>query len=138
MKKKEKNDKKETISAQVVLRPASGRLPDPSETITQESLSQYAPSASQAQQARTVFAEAGFEVGDVVGNSFAITAPVSTFEKIFGTRLKKTKRSVRSAAAADNPLGNELPLASLPKDLAESLIAVTFSPPPDFGPTSFM
>jgi hypothetical protein len=61
-------------------------------------------------------------MGDMVGNSFSITAPESTFERVFGTR---------GAGSL------ELPLHALPKTLTDHVEAVTFTPPPDFGPTNF-
>ena len=37
----------------------------------------------------------------------------------------------------DLALGDELPLGGLPEEVAGAIDAVTFTPPPDFGPTNF-
>jgi hypothetical protein len=47
-------------------------------------------------------------------------------------RLEERDGGVRTA---DGRL--ELPLEALPADVAALLQAVTFTPPPDFGPTSY-
>lgn len=110
------------LSAQVLLRSASGEAPAGDEVITAETLERHLPSAEAAERVRERLSRAGFEVGPLVGNSFSITAPVKTFEKVFGT-------GVREAAEQ----GREIPAAGLPREVA----AVTFTPPPDFGPTSY-
>jgi hypothetical protein len=128
--------KRQQVSAQVVLRPASGKSPHKRAAITSENISEYLPSAEAAARAQERFASHGFEVGPVVANSFSITAPVETFEKVFGTRLilegEGARRSVRAGSGS-----YELSLDSLPESLSESVEAVTFTPPPDFGPTSY-
>ncbi len=108
------------VSTQVVLRPASGAAVDPA-MITAANIAQFAPDPATAERVRRAFAGLGFEVGPVVGNSFAITAPASTFERVFR----------RSSPAG----GLELPLDGLPADVAQPIQAVTFTPPPAFGPT---
>jgi hypothetical protein len=114
--------KESPLSAQVLLRSARGEAPAGDAVITAETLERYLPSTEAAERVREELSRAGFEVGQLVGNSFSITAPVKTFEKAFGT-------GVREAAKA----GTELSAAGLPRDVA----AVTFTPPPDFGPTSY-
>ena len=107
-------------SAQVVLRPASGVPIDPA-MITAANVAQFAPDPATADRVRRALADLGFEIGPFVGNSFAITAPAPTFERVFG----------RSSPAR----GLELPLDGLTADVAEPIQAVTFTPPPAFGPT---
>ena len=107
-------------SAQVVLRPASGRRLEGAR-ITAETLAEYAPSPDAAGRAMQAFAAAGFQTGPMVGNSFSITAPASTFERMFG---------VRPPVAELN-----LPHDRLPPSIANDVEAVVFVPPPDFGPT---
>lgn len=118
--------KSEIVSAQVVLLPASGRpVSDPS-VLTAARLAEAVPSPEQARHAARAWAEAGFEVGPVVGTSFSITAPAATFEKAFGEQVRK---------AAEE--GRELSLDEVKEELTRGVAAVTFTPPPDFGPTSY-
>lgn len=102
------------ISAQVVLR-AKG-------PITAATLSANQPQKKAVEAARELFREAGFELGPYVGISFSISGSRSLFEEYFGTRLDELR-------------GYELPLDSLPKEVAALMEAVTFTPPPAFGPS---
>jgi hypothetical protein len=102
------------ISAQVVLR-AKG-------PITAATLAANQPPKDAVEAASKLFREAGFKLGPYVGISFSISGSRSLFEKFFGTRLDKLQ-------------GYELPLDSLPKDAVALIEAVTFTPPPDFGPS---
>jgi hypothetical protein len=127
---------KETISAQVVLRPASGRRSG--EPITSENIGEALPSIEAADRARKAFTAAGFEVGPLVANSFPITAPVSTFDKVFKTRMQRERPGgAMKAVRADGSAKEELPLAALPHDVGSVIEAVTVTPPPDFGPSSY-
>lgn len=130
--------KVQLISAQVVLKSASGKSFDGKTAITSENIDDYSPSQDSVASAAAGFSEAGFEVGNMVGNSFSITAPKSTFEKFFKVRLQAKERGdVKVAAAKDATAGYELPLRALPRNLSQVVVAVTFSPPPDFGPSSY-
>jgi hypothetical protein len=71
---------------------------------------------------KSFFREAGFKLGPYVGISFSISGPTQLFERFFRTRLAALK-------------SYELPLNSLPKEVASMIEAVTFTPPPDFGPS---
>jgi hypothetical protein len=102
------------ISAQVVLR-AKG-------PITAATLAANQPPKDAVEAAQKLFREAGFELGPYVGISFSIAGSRSLFESFFRTRLDKLK-------------GHELPLDALPKEVAAVIEAVTFTPPPDFGPS---
>ena len=126
------------ISAQVVLKSASGKSFDGKTAITSENIDDYAPSQDSVAAAAAGFREAGFDVGNMVGNSFSITALKSTFEKFFKIKLQVEERGdVKVAAAKGNTKGHELPLKALPRNLSQLVSAVTFSPPPDFGPSSY-
>ena len=102
------------ISAQVVFR-AKG-------LITAATLAANQPPPEAVEAAQKQFREAGFKVGPYVGISFSISGPPSLFESFFGVHLDKLK-------------SYELPLRALPKKVADMLEAVTFTPPPDFGPS---
>ncbi len=82
------------------------------------------------------FTQSGFDVGPVVGDSFSITGPRSLFERTFGEPLEAERRgratSYRTARGTA-----ELGLEQVPEPVAGHIEAITFSRPPDFGPTSF-
>jgi hypothetical protein len=129
------SEPRQLISAQVLLRPASGRRIRGA-AITSKNVAEFAPPADVAEQVANAFRQEGFEVGPLVGVSFSITAPASEFERVFEVRLSLVREgSVKVAGKREDP--DTLPVASLPPTIAERIEAVTFTPPPDFGPTSF-
>lgn len=130
-------EEKRIISAQVVLRSASGKAIDGETIITAENFQDFAPSPETVTRATEAFAAAGFDVGSMAGISFSISATVSTFEQVFRTRLRQEERGSVEAVEDDGSAGYELPLEALPESLANLVVAVTFTPPPDFGPTEF-
>ena len=125
------------ISAQVVLRPASGRPAGSDEAITSANVEQFLPSTAAAERVRQAFRARGFDVGPIVGTSFSITAPAQRFEEVFGVRVRPQEGGGIGAVSGDDDANLELPLSRLPDRLADGVAAVTFSPPPDFGPTNF-
>src|SRR5258708_4078662 len=130
--------KKELLSAQVALRPASGKAFNSQTAITSENIGDYLPAAETVDAARRGFAEAGFEVANPVGTSFSITAPAGVFEKVFKVKLVADDRGgIKVTDRKGGEQTYELPVESLPRELQQSVVAVTFSPPPDFGPTSY-
>ena len=121
-----------------MLRSAGGRSPGAETAVTAENVHEYTPDPEAAEAARRAFAEAGFEVGAVVGNSFSITAPASTFEKVFKVKASRDEaEGVKARARSGGEAGYEIPLDNLPAGLARGVAAVTFTPPPDFGPGNF-
>jgi hypothetical protein len=125
------------ISAQVVLRSATGKSPDGSSMITTQTIRDFLPSAEAVARATEAFAAWGFDVGSVQGNSFSISAPVGTFERVFNVHLRRQQGGSVEAVKADGSGSYEVPLEALPKPLTDLIVAVTFTPPPDFGPTNF-
>lgn len=115
------------VSAQVILRSMSGKQLG-EEPITSKNLHDYAPSPEDVAVALEAFSAAGFETGPMVGISFAITAPVRTFERFFGSRLTVERGRVRVGGAIDDEQ-LQLPLTKLPQSLVGRVIAVTFTPP---------
>lgn len=111
-----------SLSAEVALRSASGKSFTGQTAITSQNIADYAPARDVVEKARRAFTDLGFEVSDPAGLGFSITAPASVFRKVF---------KIKSIPAG------ELPKGALPNELAENLVAVTFSPPPDFGPGNF-
>jgi hypothetical protein len=122
------------LSALVVLRSAGGREP-PAEAITSETVAQDAPEPGAADAVAAFFRGAGFEVSAPVGISFSITAPRSRFEATFDERLEVEGGDRPTEVHTER--GLELPRDVLPEDVRRHVRAVTFTPPPDFGPTSF-
>lgn len=123
------------MSAQVILKPA-GRGPAGA-PITANNLREALPSAEAVERAAHAFAVAGFEVGPLVGISFSITAPRTTFEKVFGMKFRRNKQSGDVRPAPHGASEYELPLSKLHKDVATLIETVTLTPPPDFGPTNY-
>lgn len=72
--------------------------------------------------ARLLFREGGFELGPYVGISFSISGPPERFERFFGVRLGEMASL-------------SFPLENLAGEVRESIEAVTFTPPPAFGPS---
>ena len=118
------------LAAQVVLRPATGELTG-DEPITSENVHRFLPSPEAVSEAEGFFRDAGFEVANPVGNSFSIVGPPSAFERAFGERPERGGDGVRVRGG-----GVELDLGSLPEPVRQHVQAVTFTPPPDFGPTN--
>ncbi|MBM4258599.1 MAG: hypothetical protein FJ147_22205 [Deltaproteobacteria bacterium] len=131
-----KLDKNQVVSAQVVLRAASGKSIRSQEPITAHNIQDYLPSREAVSTATKMFAGAGFEVGAMVANSFSLTAPVAVFEPVFKTHLRLEGGTVK-AVRSPGDIGLELPLSALDHTLATYIEAVTFSPPLDFGPTNW-
>lgn len=115
------------LSAQVVLRPASGELTG-DEPITSGNVHRFLPSPEAVAEAEGFFRDAGFEVANAVGNSFSIVGSPSAFERAFGERPARDGEEVRVGG------GVELDVASLPETVRRLIQAVTFTPPPAFGP----
>lgn len=130
-------DKQKQISAEVALKSASGKTFDGSTAITAENVAEYQPSAEAAADARKDFAEAGFETSPVGGLSFSVTAPVKTFESFFKVKLEEDGKGGITIKGKSGSGAYELPMKALPKKLAQAVVAVTFSPPPDYGPGNF-
>lgn len=130
-------EKEQMMSAQVLLPAASGKPIDRETIITSENIQDFVPSLETVARAREAFAAAGFDVGENVGISFSISATVSTFEQVFETSLRQDDQGGVAALQDDGSVRYELPLGGLPELLSNLVVAVTFSPPPDFGPTEF-
>jgi hypothetical protein len=115
------------LSALVVLRPAAGGELGGRGPIISETVHESLPSADAVALALEHFRERGFEVTPPMGTSLSIVAPRDRFEKEFGVELSEEELAH----------GLELPLESLPPEVASVVQAVLFTPPPDFGPTDF-
>ena len=128
-------DADKIISAQVVLAAASGARPGPRTTITSENIAEWAPSSETIVRVSAELRNAGFEVGGCVGNNMSITGAVRLFESYFHAQLREADGGVQFND------GCELAARKIPSELRKQIAAVTFTPPPDFGPgadASFM
>jgi hypothetical protein len=108
------------ISAQVILQASTSS--DLKTPITSANLKHFAPPSEQSAYAKAAFAKLGFTVGNVVGNSFSITAKPKIFEKTFGVGYSAT---------------DEAPIDNLAEPLRKTVRAVVFPPPPEFGPGNY-
>jgi hypothetical protein len=127
----------EVISAQVVFKGAGGRVPTSDAAITSATLDAYIPDEDAVNQASTLLRDLGFDVGKLAGNSFAITAPVTTFERAFKTAIEDTPSKGARFRAKRGGKSLELTGRSIPTTLRKSVHAITFTAPPDFGPQQF-
>jgi hypothetical protein len=116
------------LSATVLLRPAGGG--SAADYATVETADRLLPDPQAAEQAQAYFRDAGFDVTAAFGPTFSIVASRELFERTFATRLKGADRE----GVTTEEGAFELPL---PADLGEAVEAVTFTPPPDFGPTEY-
>lgn len=116
---------RETIVALVVLRPGSGRAITGESQITAENLEQFAPNPSDAEVVARTLADAGFDVGPVVGIAMSVSGPRERFEEFFDIRAADAEDGGWVVAGG----GRELPLEALPDDVRERVQAVTFEPP---------
>jgi hypothetical protein len=120
------------LTAQAIVRAASGKPLRGSEPITTRTLAEHAPSREDSAAALAAFRAAGFETGALGGISFSITAPKARFEQFFGVDLDVDERGVVALAGRKPPSGGlDLPLDHLPPELSGRLEAVAFSPPAD-------
>lgn len=121
---------KNILSAQVVLNSASGKTLSDAE-ITAENISKILPSAKNIEIAKKTFKELGFEIGDIVGTSFSITAPVTTFVKKLGLKVPAENKSKTGSAKI---VKGNLSINKLPGNIADIVKHIAFPDPPDFGP----
>jgi hypothetical protein len=85
------------------------------------------------ERAQRAFAGMGFEIGHLVGNSFAITATAPDFRHAFGVALAQRPNGGVNVDGGPCPQDG-LPLQGLPDSLRALVQAVLFSEPPAFGP----
>lgn len=130
-------EKNQVISAQAILRSASLKVLDADTVITSENIGDYAPTLEDVAKVSKVLIDMGFDVAELVGISFSVSAPVSTFEEMFKAKLLQEEDGGIKVVRADGSLSYEFPLIALPESIADLVVVLTFTPPPDFGPTEF-
>jgi hypothetical protein len=131
------NQDKETLSAQVILKPADGKSSLSPEKNTSENVHQIMPSAEDFKTAQEKFTDSGFEVDAGFANSFSITGDKKLFEKTFKTKISHNEHQAVKSQDENNAESSELPLENLPNELKQVIETVTFTKPPDFGPGNF-
>lgn len=92
------------------------------------------PGTAEPESVREKFAEAGFSVGPLFGNSFSISAPVKQFETVFHLPLEQSAAGGLQFVPAREQPRTDLPTDLLPADLRDHVETIVFSQPPDFGP----
>jgi hypothetical protein len=126
------------ISAIVLLYSASGKKPSGLDVITAETLQTFRPDPRVVQDAQAQLNALGFQVSPLVGISFSIIAPPAVFERVFHITVQHHDHKGWQVTQPKRAAGYELPVESLPPPLRKLVAGVTFTPPPDFGPTDFM
>jgi hypothetical protein len=121
------------LAAEVILRPPGGRLSG-RDRITSANVAAYLPESAAVAAATDFFRDRGFEVSEPRGISFTITGPQSVFERTFGTSLAVIRQDGVTSVTGE-PGTLELPLGQIPSKVRDVIEAVTFTPPPDYGPT---
>ena len=122
-------DESEEVFALVVLRPASGREIAGDTRITAETLSEFAPDPEEAAAAGRALAEAGFDVGSVLGISMPVSGSRALFEDYFGTTVRPASDGGWVAVDRAGSESRELPVSGLPGPVASRVHAVTLEPP---------
>lgn len=130
-------EKSTIVSAITMLIPASGRRIDGHTLITAENIAEYLPTPEDMSTALNAFRKLGFETSDAMGPSFSITATVERFEQVFRVGLEREKKGGIVANYTNGEKSYELPTGVLLEPLRSLITTVTFTPPPDFGPTDF-
>ena len=125
------------VSAQVILRPASGQTINGKVVISAKNVAEFAPHPSAVSSVAEEFRSKGFEIGPLVGVSFSVTGPLRVFEEFFGMRIRLGKDHAYEFVLKNKTSGHELSGKDLPKILGKSVQTVVFPLPPDFGPTEF-
>jgi len=83
------------------------------------------------------FARLGFTVGPCVGTSFSITGRLAQFEDAFGHRIRQPKSGSLEFVDKKGAGTRELSGRTLPKAFSDDVETVTFTAPPEFGPTNW-
>jgi hypothetical protein len=119
------------LSAQVILQTASS-LGQQASKVNLEALSKKKTAAA----INAFFRKFGFETGHYAGNSFSISAEISTFEKVFSIQIV-AKGDATFVRWKDGALKDYFPLPNLPKFLEGLVVAVVLPIAPDFGPGNY-
>lgn len=122
------------VSAQAILRPASGRAIDGRLVITADNVAEFAPSPSAITTVTARFRSRGFETGPFVGISFSVTGTIRAFEEFFGMKIQLGNDNAYEFVDESRIIGHELKGDALPEELREFVQSVVFPLPIEFGP----
>jgi len=125
------------ISAQVVLTPASGKSAPEGTPVTAATLAMFAPCSGDHSRRLRRVPRAGLRSRpDVRHQLFRSPAPADIFEHVFKVDLGYLRKphADRDRSRGKTARDLELPTSTLPDALKPMVQAVTFTPPPDFGP----
>lgn len=100
------------VAAEVIMKT---RGADPA-AITAATVQDYTADAQAVKRAEEWFAKKGFKIEAAGPMSFSISGPAATFREVLKMKGESLTR---------------------PKELDDDVEEVTFTPPPDFGPTSY-
>ena len=121
-------DAKSILVALVLLRSASGEVPDGRNVITTETIDRYRPAPEKAALVRAAFSSYGFETGPVGGISFTISGTADTFARVFGVTLEDGDGHPVAIRRNSQTLDG-FPLDRLPSDVAEHVYRIVFDEP---------
>jgi len=119
------------LVAQVILRSGSGEEITGQSIITSESLHRFKPDPVDAGLVVRAFADAGFEVGPVLGIGMSLTGSRKLFERYFSVSLQKGRNEEWVVLEPGGHVTRELPSAALPTEVSARTHLVTFEPPTD-------
>jgi len=118
----------EIVSAQIILRSASGREPNGDVEITAENIDDFSPPPGVAELMADAFRALGFDVGPMVGISFFITAPARRFNHVFKTPLYRVDDGSISSLDIQKGIKRELVIDHLQDEIVRNVYTITFSP----------
>ena len=125
------------ISAQVVLVSKSKKKISGHTIISSENISDYSPDEKAINEINKLFRDKGFDVGGMYGISISITAPKEVFEKFLEVNIFREKDGSYGFVSKGKKLGKELNNELLPDIIKDKVQEITFTKPPDFGPTNW-
>jgi hypothetical protein len=117
------------VAALVLLKPASGREITGESKITAATLREFAPDPSDAAAAGRALAEAGFEVGPVLGIAMRVKGRTGSSRSTSTRACHQLTRGGWVAVDANGTTSRELPVSKVPDALATRIHAATFEPP---------
>jgi hypothetical protein len=129
----EEENREQPVTALVLLRPGSGREITGSSPITAETLQDYLPDPDEAADVARRLRDTGFEVGPVGGISMAVTGPAALFEEFFGTKVAPAPDGGWVFVDSGGATSREVPMSSVPPEVATRVHAVTFEPPAELA-----
>jgi hypothetical protein len=119
----------ESTVALVLLTARSGTKLTGDTRVTAQTLPEYAPDPADAAVVTEILQASGFKVGPMIGISMSIEGSANLFNEFFGTEVIRMENGGWMARNSTGEAGQELPTATLPRQLQGRIAAVTFEPP---------